>query len=60
MVAYSSEERVVPRKVHVDEVENKLGVIGDICPGRNRIFLLLEFVQVCSEVALEVCRMDQG
>jgi len=60
MAAYGSEERVMPRKIHINKVKNKLRVVSNSGPGRDWIFLLLELVQVCRQVALKVRCVDQG
>lgn len=60
IATYRGEERVMPRKIHVNKMKNKLRVISNSSPGRDWILLLLELVQVCRQVALKVSRVDQG
>lgn len=50
----------MPREIHINKMKDKLWVVSNSRPGRDWILLLLELVQVCCQVVLKVCRVDQG
>jgi hypothetical protein len=49
----------MPRKIHIYEVEYKLRIVSNSCPGRDWILLLLEVVKICRYVVLKIRRVDE-